>query len=67
MTAPGSPYWTTAETSAWLRTPVGTLRYWRHCGAGPRSVRLGGRVRYRVDDVKAWAAEQERVTAAGGT
>ena len=36
------------------RTPVATLRYWRHQGIGPRSFRLGRRVLYRRGDVHAW-------------
>jgi hypothetical protein len=66
MTAPQSPYWTTEETAAFVRRPVGTLRQWRHTGRGPRSVRLAGRVVYRREDVEAWVAQQEHASAAGG-
>jgi excisionase family DNA binding protein len=45
---------TIAEAAEVLRTPVATLRYWRHQGIGPRSFRLGRRVLYRRDDVHAW-------------
>ena len=45
---------TITETADMLRTPVATLRYWRHQGTGPRSFRLGRRVLYRRDDVRAW-------------
>jgi excisionase family DNA binding protein len=45
---------TITEASEVLRTPVATLRYWRHLGTGPRSFRLGRRVLYRRDDVHAW-------------
>jgi excisionase family DNA binding protein len=45
---------TIAEAADVLRTPVATLRYWRHQGIGPRSFRLGRRVLYRRDDVHAW-------------
>ena len=34
-----------------LRTPVASLRYWRHLGTGPHSFRLGRRVLYRYTDV----------------
>jgi len=37
-----------------LRTPVATLRYWRHHNTGPRSFRVGRRVLYRRDDQRAW-------------
>lgn len=66
MTCPESPYWTTQEVSDFTRVPVGTLRQWRHARRGPRSVTIGGRVRYRKADVQAWIAEQERASAAGG-
>ena len=45
---------TIAEATELLRVPVGTLRYWRHLGTGPRSFRLGRRVLYRRDDLHAW-------------
>jgi excisionase family DNA binding protein len=45
---------TIAEAAEVLRTPVATLRYWRHLGTGPRSFRLGRRVVYRRDDLHAW-------------
>ena len=45
---------TIAEAAQLLRAPVATLRYWRHLGTGPRSFRLGRRVLYRRDDLRAW-------------
>ena len=45
---------TITEAAEVLRTPVATLRYWRHLGTGPRSFRLGRRVLYRRDDLRAW-------------
>src|SRR3712207_1551690 len=45
---------TITEAAEVLRTPVATLRYWRHLGTGPRSFRLGRRVLYRRDDLQAW-------------
>ncbi len=45
---------TITEAAEVLRTPVATLRYWRHLGTGPRSFRLGRRVVYRRDDLHAW-------------
>ena len=51
---------TLAETAAYLRTPVATLRYWRHLGEGPAGFRLGRRVMYRRLDVDRWiSARQE--------
>lgn len=57
---------TTAELSAWLKTPAETLRYWRWKGTGPRSYRLGSAVRYDRADVLAWLAEQKHATGSGG-
>ena len=45
---------TIAEAAQLLRAPVATLRYWRHLGTGPHSFRLGRRVLYRRDDLRAW-------------
>jgi excisionase family DNA binding protein len=53
---------TIAEAAELLRAPVATLRYWRHLGTGPRSFRLGRRVLYRHEDLRAWIADQLRGT-----
>jgi predicted DNA-binding transcriptional regulator AlpA len=47
-------YMTTAELAELVRSPEATVRYWRHCGKGPRSFRLGKRVLYDIRDVDAW-------------
>ncbi len=44
---------TIREAAALLRATIATLRYWRHLGTGPRSFRLGRRVLYRRDDLRA--------------
>ena len=49
---------TIAEAAEVLRTPVATLRYWRHRNTGPRSFRLGRRVLYRRDDLHVWIDAQ---------
>jgi excisionase family DNA binding protein len=49
---------TITEAAELLRAPVATLRYWRHCNAGPRSFRLGRRVLYRRDELNAWIDAQ---------
>jgi len=51
---------TTTEVALITRAPTSTVRYWRHCGIGPRSFRLGKRVVYRQEEVVRWLAEQER-------
>lgn len=45
---------TLVEAAELLRTPVATLRYWRHRGIGPDSFRLGRRVVYRREDLDQW-------------
>ncbi len=52
-------YLTTAEAGEMLRTPVETLRYWRHVGRGPVSFRPKGvrRVLYDINDIEIWIAE----------
>ena len=51
-----STYLTTTEVAETLRTPVETVRYWRHVGKGPRSFKIGRRVLYARDDVEAFVA-----------
>jgi excisionase family DNA binding protein len=50
-------YMTTAEVANELRTPIETVRYWRHAGKGPASFRLGRRVLYARADVEAFVAK----------
>ena len=45
---------TLVEAADFLRTPVATLRYWRHRGVGPDGFRLGRRVVYRRADLDRW-------------
>ena len=49
---------TLQEACAYLRIPEGTLRYWRHLGAGPRSFKIGRHVRYWRTDLVLWLSEQ---------
>lgn len=49
---------TTEEVAKVARTVSSTVRYWRHAGKGPRSVRIGKRVLYRRGDVEAWLEQQ---------
>lgn len=45
---------TTHEVAQIVRAPVETVRYWRHVGKGPRSVKIGRRVLYDAKDVRTW-------------
>jgi len=53
-------YMTTGEVASEVRTPVETVRYWRHVGKGPKSFKLGRRVLYAVEDVEAWIEDARR-------
>ena len=46
-----------AEVAELVRTPVETVRYWRHIGRGPQSFKIGRRVLYARSDVEAWIAD----------
>jgi hypothetical protein len=37
-----------------------TLERWRWTGKGPRFLKLGGRVVYRLEDIEVWEAERLR-------
>ena len=37
-----------------------TLANWRWTGCGPRYLKVGGRVRYRLHDLAAWLDDQAR-------
>lgn len=57
-----STYLTTSEVADKLRTPIETVRYWRHVGKGPKSFKVGRRVLYDIADVEAFIAEAQGVT-----
>lgn len=46
------------EVSARLGVPVETLYKWRERGQGPKSARIGRRLRYRSSDVDTWVESQ---------
>ena len=52
--------WEPVETAAFLKKSLGALAQWRYLGQGPRFVKLGRSVRYRVSDVEAWLDQQTR-------
>jgi len=45
----------------WTISPR-TLERWRWLGQGPRYLKIGGRVVYRLDDVEAYEAQQARTS-----
>jgi hypothetical protein len=46
------------------RLSARTLERWRWTGEGPRFLKVGGRVAYRVEDVEAWEAQRLRRSTA---
>ena len=57
---------TTAQVNVMTGIPQATLRYYRHCGTGPASFRMGKRVVYRRSEVVKWIEAQEVATGRGG-
>lgn len=44
------------QAAQYMRASESTLRYWRHNGTGPRSFRIGRRVKYMRSDLDAFIA-----------
>ncbi|WP_316740444.1 helix-turn-helix domain-containing protein [Streptomyces sp. MK7] len=49
---------TTDELAARFRTAASTVRYWRHIGYGPKSIKVGRRALYDEAEVLRWEQEQ---------
>lgn len=49
-----SPFCTTKEAAKYLGLKRTTLEAWRCRGGGPRYLKLGRSVRYRLSDLDAW-------------
>lgn len=43
-----------AEVSDRIGVTPETLSNWRYRGFGPRYIRVGGRIRYRISDIAEW-------------
>jgi len=56
MPQTATKFLTTAEVAELLRTPLETVRFWRHVGKGPASFKVGRRVLYEATDVEAFIA-----------
>jgi predicted DNA-binding transcriptional regulator AlpA len=63
----GSEWLTPQELSDQWSIPVRTLYSWRTRRLGPKAVRFGKHLRYRLQDVEAWVAEQDRLQNATPT
>ena len=45
------------ELAVFLGIPLATIYRWRSRGDGPRGIRVGRHVRYRVEEVERWLDE----------
>jgi len=50
-----------SELAALLDVPVTTVYRWRSRHEGPKGIRIGRHVRYRVEDVEAWLDTKARL------
>ena len=50
------------RAAAFLGVSVSTLAKWRVSGKGPRFVKLGSRVAYRISDLEEWLDAQTRMS-----
>jgi len=53
-------YLTQVELAVRWRISPRTLERWRWAGDGPRFIKIGGLVRYRLEDIEGFEAEQLR-------
>ena len=61
----GATIWLTgAELADRLKVAQSTLWQWNLRNYGPPVVRIGGKLRYRVEAVEAWEREQETLARA---
>lgn len=59
-TQPKEIYLTSFDLAQRWRMTIGGLRNMRNQGRGPASVRIGGRILYRLADVEAYEREREQ-------
>lgn len=52
-------YLTTLQAAKWLNVSKSFLDKARHGGRGPKALLFGRAVRYRMDDLNAWAESQQ--------
>ena len=57
---------TTEQLAELLGVPVRTLYSWRARGTGPRGIRVGRGLRFRVGDVEAWLDQHADPAEAAG-
>ena len=54
-----TPLLTIEDLSIFFGMAVGTIYNWVSKGYGPTPCRIGGKLRWRLEDVTAWVAAQE--------
>lgn len=59
-------YMDTKEAAQFLCLSVSALRKWRMINFGPRGIKFGRVVRYRLSDLEAWATAQATVGGSSG-
>ena len=52
----------TSELADLLTNKSNTIEGWRIKGVGPRYIKIGRLVRYRIEDVEAWLEAQARTS-----
>jgi predicted DNA-binding transcriptional regulator AlpA len=62
--SPATLLLTEAKVADLLAVSPRTLQMWRYKGGGPRYLKIGSAVRYRLSDVDAWLARQTRASTA---
>lgn len=60
----GAKYATIPEVADRYRTTEATIRYWRATGYGPKSIRVGRRVLFPLEDLEAFDAQLKQESAA---
>lgn len=58
MVCAGDRLWSVDDVAYFLDVPVNTVYGWRSAGVGPPGRRVGRRLRYRPEDVRAWVEAQ---------
>lgn len=68
-TAVDDPFFNTADAGNYLGIPKATLLTWRarRPGYGPRAVKAGGRLKYRLSELDRWLREHEESFAVDET
>jgi hypothetical protein len=66
-TTPRHEYMDPYEAAGYLRISVNTLNCWRSRREGPPFVKIGGKVRYRLADLEAYADRRRRDPSSSGS